>query len=65
MCGDREHSEVNKAARSQCAGKLGYLTWDAASKTIKHARIRSRRFSGGPLRPYRCRFCSRWHLGSA
>lgn len=50
---------------SGCWGKQGYLTWDAANKTIARNRFRPKVGPGHTrVMIYRCRFCAKWHIGS-
>jgi hypothetical protein len=58
---DRELVEENLDAReqAQCKGKEAYLTWEMAEKVCR----RRRRAKKVPVQPYRCRFCSHFHIG--
>jgi hypothetical protein len=45
-------------------GKLAYLTFEIAKRAIRGHRNRLGAKEGrGPVTPYRCRYCSAWHLG--
>lgn len=46
----------------RCAHLVGYLTWNAAEKAIRNIRMKPKQRQD-TVRPVRCRFCSKWHLG--
>lgn len=47
-----------------CRGKRSFLSWDLANKVAKRSR-RSKMHDGDILRPYRCRWCSYYHIGTS
>jgi hypothetical protein len=41
-----------------CGSKAAYVSRGEARSTVRHGRRQD-----GSLAPYRCRFCTLWHLG--
>jgi hypothetical protein len=49
---------------SMCAGKQTYDSAPAAAKAMKKLAKRKNTKRHNGLEPYRCRVCSKWHLGT-
>lgn len=43
-----------------CTGKISYHSWNSAEKVAK----RMRRAHDEIMSPYKCRFCSKFHVGN-
>lgn len=49
-----------------CTGKTGFLTWEQAKGAVSSTHFRPKKRNGeGAVRPYRCRFCGHWHIGTS
>jgi hypothetical protein len=60
---DEPISGEEKERQEKCLGKLTWPTFEAAQAAAMYAQWQ---YGGGakPV-PYRCKFCSRWHLARA
>lgn len=45
-----------------CAGKMKFLSWDHAKRSVKERRLRPKQ-GRGEMNIYRCRSCHHWHVG--
>lgn len=60
-------SQTNPNQVAACQGKEAFLGAFSAHRMLKRF-VRRRKFRqrrGEHLRPFKCRFCGKWHLGSA
>ncbi len=62
--GDPVSSPMPRAVfvASSCSGKSAFETFDLANQIATRSRRRGRK--GQRLKPYHCRFCKSWHIGS-
>lgn len=57
-------SSLRAKRRRSCTNKVRHLTEQAAWSAVRGT-VKAMTGVVGALRPYRCQFCSGWHVGHA